>query len=177
RHSIRFYAPDSEQASVLARQQEIDTLQRGLKVRQLIADEAVGHVSRAESSWQPASQGLAPPRQRVAQLTRRQHDVQLEHSRLKQQAEQSGERANRIREDLSEIKFQSEALLASKEEAEARFEELDVQLGDHQMRFSDAEMSGEGLQEEAEQARLRLRELERSVHESEYAERALQTRM
>src|SRR5690606_38208761 len=62
-------------------------------------------------------------------------------------------------------------------EAEARFEELDVQLGEHQMRFSDAEISGEGLQEQAEHARQSLRDLERSVHESEYAERALQTRI
>src|SRR3546814_360306 len=45
------------------------------------------------------------------------------------------------------------------------------------MRFSDAEISGEGLQDQAEQARQGLRDLERSVHESEYAERALQTRI
>src|SRR5690606_27867907 len=90
RHSIRFYAPDSEQAGLLGRQQEIENLQRDLKARQLIADEAVGSVSRAESAWQHVSQGLAPARQRVAELTRRLHDVQLEYSKLKQQAEQSG---------------------------------------------------------------------------------------
>src|SRR3546814_14289855 len=45
------------------------------------------------------------------------------------------------------------------------------------MRFSDAEISGEGLQDQAEQARQGLRDLARSVHESEYAERALQTRI
>src|SRR5690606_29590095 len=39
RHSVRFYAPDSEQAGLLARQQEIENLQRQIKARQLIADE------------------------------------------------------------------------------------------------------------------------------------------
>src|SRR3546814_20919329 len=72
RHSIRFYAPDSEQEGLLARQQEIENLQRDLKARQLIADEAIGEVSRAESAWQQVSSSLAPARQRVAELTRRQ---------------------------------------------------------------------------------------------------------
>lgn len=177
RHSVRFYAPDSEQAGLLARQQEIENLQRDLKARQLIADQAVAAVSQAENAWQQVSQSLAPARQRVGEITRRLHDVQLDYSRLKQQAEQSGDRAARIHEDLAEIKHQSEELLAGKEEAEARFEALDIQLGEQQMRFSEAEISGEGLQEQAEKARQHLRELERAVHESEYAERALHTRV
>ncbi|QAA92776.1 chromosome segregation protein SMC [Pollutimonas thiosulfatoxidans] len=177
RHSVRFYAPDSEQAGMLARQQEIENLQRDLKASQLIADQALSAVAQAESAWQQVSQSVAPARQRVAELTRRLHDVQLEYSRLKQQAEQSGERAARIQEDLTEIRIQREELAASKEEAEARFEVLDVQLGEHQTLYADAEMSGEDLQLQAEKARQHLRDLERAVSESEYAERALQTRI
>ncbi len=176
-HSVRFYAPDSEQAGLLARQQEIENLHRDLKARHLIADQALADVSRAESAWQQVSQSLAPARQRVSELTRRLHDVQLEHSRLHQQALQSGERLSRIREDLSDIDFQREELLASKEEAESRFEALDIQLAEHQGLFADAEMSGEDLALQAEKARQHLRDLERAVHESEYAERALQTRI
>nr|WP_218953419.1 chromosome segregation protein SMC [Parapusillimonas granuli] len=177
RHSLRFYAADSEQAGLLARQQEIDNLQRDVKARQLIADQAVAAVAQAENAWQQLSQGLGPARQRAAELTRRLHDIQLEHSRLAQQAEQSDERAARLREDLAEIAAQSEELRAAREDAEARFEELDLQLAEHQSRFSDAEVSGEALQQEAEGARQQLRDLERAVHESEYTERALQTRI
>ncbi len=120
---------------------------------------------------------MVPARQRVSELTRRLHDVQLEYSRLRQQAEQSGERAGRLREDLAEIALHTEELLAGKEEAEARFEALDIQLGEHQTLFSDAEISGEDLALQADKARQHLRDLERAVHESEYAERALQTRI
>ncbi|WP_353148175.1 chromosome segregation protein SMC [Pollutimonas bauzanensis] len=176
-HSVRFYAPDSEQAGLLARQQEIENLQREVKGRQMIADQALAGVSRAESAWQHVSQALAPARMRVSELTRRLHDVQLEHSRLQQQAEQSGERAARIREDLADIALQAEELLASKEEAEVRFEEFDIRLGEHQTQFSDAEISGEELALQAEKARQHLRDLERTVHESEYAERTLQARI
>lgn len=176
-HSVRFYAPDSEQAGLLARQQEIENLQRDLKARHLIADQALAAVSRAEVAWQQVSQALSPARLRVSELTRRLHDVQLEHSRLQQQAEQSGERAARIREDLAEIALHAEELLAGKEDAEVRFEALDIQLGDHQMRFSDAEIADEGLALQADQARQQLRDLERAVHEAEYAGRTLHTRI
>ena len=176
-HSVRFYAPDSEQAGLLARQQEIENLQRDVKGRQMIADQALAGVSRAEAAWQQVSQAMAPARLRVSELTRRLHDVQLEHSRLQQQAEQSGERATRLREDLAEIALQAEELLAGKEDAEARFEALDIQLGEHQTHFSDAEISGEDLAMQAEKARQHLRDQERAVHESEYAERTLQTRI
>ena len=120
-HSVRFYAPDSEQAGLLARQQEIENLQREIKAQQLIADQARAAVARAEVAWQQVSQSIAPARQRVAEVTRRVHDIQLEHSRLQQQAEQSGERASRLRQDLEEIAANEEDLRATREEAEARF--------------------------------------------------------
>src|SRR5690606_36680348 len=96
-HSVRFYAPDSEQAGMLARQQEIENLQREIKAAQLLADQARAAVARAEAAWQQVSQALAPARQRVSEVTRRLHDIQLEHARLTQQAEQSGERGERLR--------------------------------------------------------------------------------
>jgi chromosome segregation protein len=176
-HSVRFYAPDSEQAGLLARQQEIENLQRELKAHQLIVDQARSGVAAAEAAWQQVSQALAPARQRVAELTRRVHDIQLEHSRLQQQAQQSGERGARLREDLAEIGAHEEDLRATREEAEARFETLDTELAEHQTRFSDAEMEGETLSDQAEQARTQLRELERSVHEAEFAQRGIEARI
>ncbi len=177
RHSVRFYAPDSEQAGMLARQQEIENLQREVKAEQLIADQAVAQVARAEAQWQQVSQAMPPARLRVSELTRRLHDVQLEHSRLQQQAQQSGERAERIRDELEEIAGQSQELLAQKEQAEERFELLDVQLGEKQQTFADAELSGEDMARQAEQARQQLRDLERAAHEAVFAERALHSRI
>ena len=177
RHSVRFYAPDSEQAGMLARQQEIEHLRREIKAAQLMVDEATARGARAEAAWQQVSGSMAPARGRVGELTRRVHDLQLEHSRLAQQASQSTELESRLRGDLAEITQQAEELRAVREESEARFEQFDAELGEHQSRFADAEMAGEDLAGEAEQARLRLRDAERAVQECEFAERALQTRI
>jgi len=176
-HGVRFYAPDSEQAGLLARQQEIENLQREIKAAQLIADQSRAAVARSEAAWQQVSQALGPARQRVAEVTRRLHDIQLEHSRLQQQAEQSGERAARLHEDLAEIAAQQEELAATREEAEARFETLDAELAEHQSAFADAEIAGETLAAQAEAARTRLRDLERAAQEAEFAERGLAARM
>lgn len=176
-HGVRFYAPDSEQAGMLARQQEIENLQRELKARQLIADQAVSEVARAEAAWQQASQGMGPARTRVSELTRRLHDIQLEYSRMQQLARQSGERAQRIHEDLAEIKGQAEEFAAARDEAEARFETLDLELAEHQERYADAQMSGEQLAERAEQARQALRDAERLAQETQFAIRSLQARV
>ncbi len=176
RHGIRFYAADSEQAGLLARQQEIEHLRRDIKAQQLIADQAQSAVTRAESALQQVSQSMGPARQRIAEITRRLHDVQLEHSRLHQLAQQTGEREARLQADLEEVRLQMEELAAQRAEAEERFQELDEQLAEWQEKFSEAELSGEALHERAETARQRLRDLERQAQEAEYAERSLQAR-
>src|SRR5690606_37997558 len=137
---------------MLARQRDIENLRRDLKARQLLADEAAARVNRAESAWQQASQAVGPARQRVAELTRRLHDVELQHTRLAQQAEQSDAQAARLREDIHEIAAQVESLHEEKAQAEDRFQELDGRLADVQQQFADAELAGEALQREVEDA-------------------------
>ena len=176
-NSVRFYAPDSEQAGLLARQQEIENLQREIKAHQLIADNSRSAVAQAESAWQQVSQALPPARQRVAEITRRLHDLQLEHTRLQQQVEQTRERSGRLEQDIAEVISQQEELTAAKLEAEARFEELDAELGVLQESYSEAEMAGEALSEEAETARNRLRDQERGAQEAEFAERGIRARI
>ncbi len=176
-NSVRFYAPDSEQAGLLARQQEIENLQREIKAHQLIADNSRSAVAQAESACQQVSQALPPARQRVAELTRRLHDLQLEHTRLQQQVEQTRERSGRLEQDIAEVISQQEELTAAKIEAEARFEELDAEIGVQQETYSEAEMAGEALSDEAETARNRLRDQERGAQEAEFAERGIRARI
>jgi chromosome segregation protein len=176
-NSVRFYASDSEQAGLLARQQEIENLQREIKARQLIADQSRSEVAQAESAWQQVSQALPPMRQRVGEVTRRLHDLQLEHTRLLQQVEQTRERSGRLEQDLAEVASQQEELQATKIEAETRFEELDTEIATLQEAYSEAEMAGEALADEAQTARDRLRDQERGAQEAEFNERGIRARI
>ncbi|MFM2036726.1 MAG: hypothetical protein RL459_1991, partial [Pseudomonadota bacterium] len=58
RHSVSFYAPDSEQAGLLARAQEIDNLDKELRAQSLICEDARSGLVRAEAAYADASQRL-----------------------------------------------------------------------------------------------------------------------
>ena len=175
--SVRFYAPDSEQAGMLARQQEIDNLRREVKAQQMIVDEARTAAARNEVAWQQASEAVVPARQRVAELTQRAHDLRLSVARLQQETEQRQERSARLDEDLAEIDLQIEMLTAELDAAEQRFGEIDEQLADQQTAYSDLEIKGEAVASEADAVRARVRERERAEQEGVFAERGTRARI
>jgi chromosome segregation protein len=175
--SVRFYAPDSEQAGMLARQQEIENLQREIKAQQLIADDVRSAAARAEVAWQQASQAVVPARQRVAELTRRVHDLQLAVSRLQQETEQRQARSARLDEDLAEVDVQIDTLGAECEQAEQSFSQLDEQLAQQQSAYADVEIEAEKIAEQAEALRQQIRDRERAEQEGMFAERGTRARI
>lgn len=176
-HSLRFHAADSEQSGMLARQQQIENLQLEIKAGQLITDEALTQLARADAACQQITQELAPARLHIAEITRSMHETEIQLHRLRQQAEQSGERALRIERELTEIAAQRETLTRRRAEAEERFEALDGQLAEQQERYAELDLGGEDLAHRAEQARQEVRDQERAAQEAEYAARSLQNRL
>ncbi|HEY1229466.1 MAG TPA: chromosome segregation protein SMC, partial [Ramlibacter sp.] len=65
-HSVSFYAQDSEQAGLLARQQEIENLEKQLRAQALISEEARSALVRAEAAYTDASQRLVTARREAA---------------------------------------------------------------------------------------------------------------
>jgi chromosome segregation protein len=176
-YSVRFYAPDTEQAGMLARQQEIENLQREIKANQLIADQAKADATRAEVAWQQASAAVVPARQRVSELTQRAHGLQLTFTKLQQETLQRTQRSAQLDQELIELRGQQEALTAQRDEAEQAFATLDEQLAEQQGAFADAEMAGEQLADLANQVRDQLRERERAEQEGVFAQRGTQARI
>lgn len=176
-HSVRFYAPDSEQAGMLARQHDIENLQREVKAQQLISDQARSEATRAEVAWQQASAAVVPARQRVSEVTQRVHELQLAHTKLQQETEQRAQRSQQLDLDLAELASQSEALEAQRDQEEQAFGELDEQLAEQQGALAEAEMQGEALLEQAQQIRQQLRERERAEQEGMFARRGTEARI
>jgi chromosome segregation protein len=74
-HSVSFYAPDSEQAGLLARAQEIDNLDKQVKAQSLLAEQARSALVRAESAYAEASQGLVVARREASDWRGRAHAI------------------------------------------------------------------------------------------------------
>jgi chromosome segregation protein len=175
-HSVSFYAPDSEQAGMLARAQEIENLDKQLKAQVLIAEQARTSLIRAEAAYSEASQRLVSARREGAETRSKAHELQVEALRLTQLAEQTRTRSAQIDADLAEVNAQLEDLQERRVTAEARFEELDMQLADSQERHAQLDDKVIEAERALNQAREQQRSLERTSQEATFALRSLQAR-
>ena len=175
--SVRFYAADSAQDGVLARQQEMDNLARQLRAQQMLADEAKGKLVRAEAALSHASQRLQELRQRVQGLTQSVHALQLETMKLSEVQERFNQRNAQITGDLEEIAAQEAEQQQIKAEAEAMFEQLDIDLAQMQEVYEQGQTDYLAKEQQLNEARQRLRDLERAAQDAEYAEKSHRSRI
>lgn len=174
--AVSFYAPDSEQAGMLARAQEIEQLQLESRAQTLIADEAKSQLVRTEAAFSEASQRLGQQRREASETQTRAHQLQVELLRLSQQAEAASSRRSQLEEELAEIDGQMEELQERRVTGEARFEELDLQLATTQERHAELEEAVIQAERRLAEAREQLRGLERRAQEAQFSARALASR-
>jgi chromosome segregation protein len=170
--SVRFYASDSEQDGMLARQQEIDNLTKQLRAQQMLADEAKTRAVRAEAAVSQAAQRLQEIRQRAGILTQAAHALQIDVRKMSEVQERFNQRSAQIVADLEEIGTQEAEQQQIKAESEAKFEELDIALAELQEKHEQGQTDYLAREQQLNDARQRLRELERAAQEAEYAEKS-----
>ncbi|MDH4051361.1 MAG: chromosome segregation protein SMC, partial [Rubrivivax sp.] len=174
--AVSFYAPDSEQAGMLARAQEIENLEREQRAQALIADEARTVSVRLEATYTDAGQRAATARREAAEAQTRAHQLQVELLRLTQQAEAAQTRHSQLEVELAEIDAQLEQAQEARATGEARFEELDVQLGTEQERHAELDDAVIAAERRLTDAREQLRALERQAQEAQFQQRSLAAR-
>jgi chromosome segregation protein len=173
---LTFYAPDSEQAGLLARAQEIENLQTEQRAQSLLADEARSVLVRAEAAHTEASLRATQLRQDAAATQSRAHQVEVQWLQISQQNQAALERAEQLEGELAELDAQLEALQERRATGEARFEELDLQLAQEQERHAELEEVVIDKERQLAAARDQQRSLERQAQEAQFAGRALQSR-
>jgi chromosome segregation protein len=172
RNSVRFHASDSEQDGMLARQHEIENIGKQLRAQQMLADEARSRAVRAEAALTQSVQRLQELRQRVTSLTQTAHGLQLDVMKLSEVQERFNQRSAQIVSDLAEIATQEAEQQQVKAESEAKFEQLDADLGAMQEAHEEGQTAYLAREQQLNDARNRLREVERSAQEAEFAEKA-----
>lgn len=177
RSSVQLYAPDAEQAGMLARAQEIENLHKQVRAQMLLSDEAKSDAVRADAAYSQSSQMLVQARARAEQATRRVHTLQMDVLKLSQAMERYTARSGQIDGELEEIRAQIEEQRAIRAESEATFEQHDAALADMQARFEDGQQAFEALEVRLGDARSGLRDLERAAQEAHFAERNLHNRI
>ena len=170
--SVRFYAADSEQDGMLARQQEIDNLGRQLRAQQMLADEARQRSMRADSALTQGTQRSQELTHQVAALTQSLHGLQMEILKLSEVQERFSQRSMQIASDLSEIAAQEAEQQQIKLESEAAFEQLDAELAVMQEQHEDGQTVYLEREQALNLAREQLRELERAAQQAQFAQQS-----
>jgi chromosome segregation protein len=174
--AVAFYAPDSEQAGMLARAQEIESLERQLRAQALIAEESRSGLVRAEAAYTDASQRLIAARREAGETQTRAHQLQVELLRLSQLAEQTSTRRGQLDGELAEVDGQLDELNERRATGEAKFEELDMQLATTQERHAELDEAVITAERKLAESREQLRSLERQAQEAQFSSRALAAR-
>jgi len=175
--SVSFYAPDSEQSGVLARQQDIGNLQRQVKAEQLIAEQSRSELQQRDTALTQAQQQLAALQRRQQLDTQQLHTVQVELLKLTQQAQHSAARHAQLAADLADIDAQLDELQAQQAQSEERFETLDARLAEQQQTQADLEADVLAAQQALADARAQQRQLDAQAAEAQYTVRSLQQRL
>jgi chromosome segregation protein len=175
-YAVAYYAPDSEQAGMLARAQEIENLERQLRAQSLMADEARGALVRCEAACTDATQRAAQARGEATAAQTRAHEADVAWVKLAQEVEAGGARRGRVEDELGEVVTQIDALDARVREGENRFEILDQQLADaqqHHATLDDAVIAADGALADARQA---WNDAQRQAQEAQFQSRTLASR-
>jgi len=177
RSGVRFYASDSEQDGMLARQQEIDNITKQLRAQQMLAEESKSRAVRADAAVTQGAQRLQEIRQRTAALTQAVHGLQIEVMKLSEVQERFNQRSAQITADLEEIAAHEAEQQQIKAESEAKFEQLDIELAELQEKHEERQTEYLAKEQQLNDARQRLRELERAAQEAEFAEKSHRARI
>jgi chromosome segregation protein len=174
--AVSFYAPDSEQAGLLARAQEIENLHRQTKAQALVAEESRSQLVRAEAAATDAAAHLAASQRDAAELQSRGHREHVELLRLTQLAEQTSLRREQLGAERDAVEAELAELAERRRTSEARFEALDGELGVAQERQADLDEALLAAVAALESARDDWRALERRLQEVQFEQRAFASR-
>jgi chromosome segregation protein len=177
RSGVRFYASDSEQDGMLARQQEIENIVKQQRAQQMLAEEAASRSVRADASLSNLMRQLQEFRQRSQSLTQSVHQLQIEVVKLSEVQERWQQRHSQIGNDLAEIAAQEAEHVQVREESEAKFEQLDIELAELQALHEEGQTAFLTQEQQLNAARQRLRETERAAQEAAFAEKAQRTKI
>ena len=174
RFDVVLFAMDSEGEGVLARQQELQNLERELRAQQLLGDEARQQAERIEAMATQLAEQVRAARDASARAVRRVSTATIEHERLAQAVRSREESRQRLSEEIEELALRQagreealQALVDGLAEAEEKAEVASEEL-------AAAREAAEMLEATLSSRRDHARESELAVRESAYAVRSLE---
>jgi len=177
RVGVQLYAADSEQAGMLARAQEMESLEKQLKAQQLIQSEARSELEQANANYQAAQQAADQARIAADQSVQEAHSFQVEKMQLLQAEEQYSTRAAQIDSELQEITQQLGQIQEANAQINTQLTQSESEKAALQNSLSSAQQHLEQAESARELLREELRQAEMTAQEAAFTTRSLQQKI
>jgi chromosome segregation protein len=177
RVGVQLYAADSEQSGMLARAQEIESLEKQLKAQRLIQSELQGELDQCAANYQAAHQAAEQSRINAEHAVQEAHGFEVEQMQLTQAEEQYSQRAAQIQSELAEISGQQQQFHSNAAQSQTELVQAQADKGQLHTELLNKQSILERSSEAREQLRSSLRTAEMAAQEAAFATRSLQQRI
>ena len=177
RVGVQLYAADSEQAGMLARAQEMESLEKQLRAQKLIQSELQGELDQCIANYQAAHQAAEQTRLYAEQAVQEVHGFEVERMQLTQAEAQYSQRAEQIQGELSELRQQIKQLSQTLEQSSQELTQAEESKQSLQENLAIAQEKLELATQERDRLREALRFSEMAAQEAAFATRSLQQRI
>jgi chromosome segregation protein len=177
RVGVQLYAADSEQSGMLARAQEMESLEKQLKAQRLIQSELQGELDQCAANYQAAHQSAEQSRINAEHAVQEAHGFEVEQMQLTQAEEQYSQRAAQIQSEMAEISGQQQQFNSNGAQSQAELDQAQTDKERLHLELENAQSNLARTSEERETLRTNLRTAEMAAQEAAFATRSLQQRI
>jgi len=168
---VRFYAAEDLSAGVLERRSRIEQLGVELKAHQLVVEEAVLTVQRAESHLMQKRQALNDLRERAKAAQARAHELEVAELRLDEKIQRLTNQDNVLETSLSALSDELNGIAQQIDQCAQSFEQAKARLDSQQQEMDQQRETLESQTLHVQQARESVAAAERSLQELTMAKR------
>lgn len=176
-HSIHFYKPDTQQSGILARQAQIQQLQKQLKAQSLFIEQSDNALVKAENNYSQCVGSMNQVRTQISELTQQTYKLQLDINSKKQLQSQAQEKQELIKESIEDLHLEKQNYTEEQYTSADEIVDLEKNLENFQDALQTNTQESDLLREKLASKQDTIDALKRQQQEAQFKQRSLRTRI
>ena len=171
RHTVSFYAPDTADAGILARQAEIEGLEGSVSEMAAQVDAAAAEAQRLDGELAERNTALEQARDAQAEAQQAKHAAQIEALKLSQALERFRERQAQVTQELGTVTTEIEGLEARLAEVRAALEAIGGEIREARAALETVREAYVAAESALAAQRIAVQQAEREAQDAVFGER------
>ncbi len=168
RHSVLFYAPDSQLHGVLGRQREIDLLEQETEQQNRIVEMTRQQGLDAEQAYRAIEVQIPPLRNALNESQKRRHALQMQMLKLTQAHERSAERRLQIELEMQDAAELLEVELTHQQQVIEQMATLREEVAMFHLQVDEAKQQANSQENALREQRERARQAQHALQEAQF---------